>query len=640
MHTEEMRVMMMRSALLLASMIATSLGTSAAAQSITDTALPVRGSALATVEIVQVAGFECPFSAQAQATVKEIARRYPTQVRHVFLHNPLSFHNQSMQAALASTVAQKEGKFWEFADTFFIEQEDLSTRHTRRIAQRHDISVEALNQGIKSPKASAFIEACKAVSEALKLRGTPNFFINGTLVRGAKPFSSFHTIIDIEIALAGKEPLDEAAADAYRQRRTKANNPNLYAYLYGGKVPPARLSGAPEDEADLGSEADDEPRFKALISESDAYLGDPTKALVTLVSFVGYQCQHSRKMMASLGAIKAAYGDEVALVIKHLPLSIHPLGREAAVNALCAQEQGKFWELNDALFSNNRLSAQAVEDKARSVGVDVLAMQACADAGEVRARIREDGILAQSVGARGTPATYINGRQIVGSLPEKSLKAMLDAELERSRAKVADGHAIADIYPALMAEAQVLESLEERSFNLDLKGAPLRGRADAPVNVTVFFDYQCPYSVKLEASLQQIYQRYAGKVSVSVKHFPLSFHKLAEPSARATHCAGEQGKFWPMHDTLSARSEPLSLEMIERIALTLGLEPKAFAACQNSPESAKAVAADIAQGKAIGLTGTPTILINGRRYDLSFGGQADDLSQTIDKLLSAKAKAP
>ena len=611
------------------------------AQSIGEHPLPVRGSELAPVEIIQIAGFECPYSAKAQSTIKEIARRYPKHVRHVFFHLPLPFHDQSLQSALASTVAQREGKFWEFADTFFAEQDQLSTAHTRRVAQRHDIAVETINEGINRPEAQSFIDQSKAVANALRINGTPNFFINGTLVRGQKPLSAFKTIIEIEIAMAGKEPLTKESAAAYRQKRTKSNNLNLHAYLYSGKVPPQRLNpeeAALEEEPDPGP--DDEQLYQVLIREADAYLGDPKKALVTLVSFVSYQCKHSRELMKALEEVKAHYGDEVALVLKHLPLSIHPLGREAAVNAICAQEQERFWAFNHELFSSNHLSDIALEGKARKAGVDVAAMKACADAGKVRKQIREDGILAQRVGARGTPTTYINGRQVVGSMPTASLMARVEAELVRIRKRVEAGEAVEAIYPSLMETAHVLEPLEERVFDVDVKSSPLRGRHKAPVNVTVFFDYQCPYSAKLEASLQEIYQRYAGRVSVSVKHFPLTIHKNAEPAARAAYCAFQQGKFWPMHDTLSARSEPLTPEMVESTALTIGLDPLAFEACKTSIESSQAVAADIAQGKKIGLTGTPTLLINGRRYDLSFGGQADDLAQTIDRLLEAPTEAP
>ena len=192
-------------------------------QSLEGQPLPVRGSNLAVVEIVEVGDFECPHCAKAQAALKQVLEAYPQQVRLVFLHQPLPFHDQALQAALATRVAQKSGKFWEMADTFFTEQGDLSTIHTRGVAMRHGITLEALNEGLKSPETQAFIEANKQVGMALGVTGTPAFFINGTMIRGAKPFASFKAIIDIEIAMAGKAPMTPEAAAAYRQSRTRTN---------------------------------------------------------------------------------------------------------------------------------------------------------------------------------------------------------------------------------------------------------------------------------------------------------------------------------------------------------------------------------------------------------------------------------
>ena len=603
------------------------------AQSIDGRAIPVRGSDLAVVEIVEVSDFECPYCAKAQGVLKAVMRHYPDKVRQLFLHQPLPFHNQALQSALASVVAQEHGKFWEFADTFFIEQGDLSTLHTRRVAQRHGINAQSMTEGTKRPEIQSFVEKNKQVGIALGVTGTPAFFINGTMIRGAKPLTSFKKIIDIEIAMAGQGPKTPESAAAYRQKRTKTNNAALHAYLYEGAPAPKAGDLATKPKAGPTPGSDSEPLFKATIRPDDPFLGDRAKALVTLVSFVGYQCNYSRKLMDSLTELKARHGDALGLVLKHLPLSIHPLGNEAAVTALCANEQGKFWEFNQALFSDNQLSPKAVFSKAKTVGLDIERLKACTDAGEVRRTIRQDGVLAQAVGARGTPTTFINGRQIVGAMPTEDLDAIIKAELVRVRKAVARGGVISEIYPSLMKRAQVLEPLDQQVLTLNTAQAPTRGHKSAPVQLVVFADYQCPYCAKLEETLQQVYQRYAGRVAVTVKHFPLSFHALARPAAEAAHCAKEQDKFWPMHDGLSARYETLSAKVIDGVAQGIGLEMTRYSACRAAPATARAIEADIQEGKRIGLMGTPTLLFNGRRYDLSFGATPDDLSQTIDRLL-------
>jgi protein-disulfide isomerase len=337
------------------------------AQSVGGQPIPAQGPAGALIEIVEIGDFECPYCAKAQAALKQVMEAYPTLVRRVFIHQPLPFHDQALQTALASVVAQQQGKFWRVADTFFVEQGDLSTRHTRQVALRNNIEVAALTEGLKSPEAQAFVEANKQVALALGVSGTPVFFVNGTMIRGAKPFSSFKKIIDIEIALAGKAPMTPERAAAHRQARTKTNNADLHAYLYGGKAAP-KADEATRSRSGGTAGADDEPRYKATIRVDDPFRGDREKALVTVVSFVGYQCKYSRGMMGALSDIQAQLGEEVGLVLKHLPLSIHPLGAEAAVTALCAHQQGKFWEVNEALFSDSQISAAAVLSKAQSKG--------------------------------------------------------------------------------------------------------------------------------------------------------------------------------------------------------------------------------------------------------------------------------
>ena len=609
-------------------------------QSVNGTPLPTRGVDVAVVEILEVSDFQCPYCAKAQGALKQVMRTYQRQVRQLFLHQPLPFHDQALAASLASVLAQKEGKFWELADTFFIEQQDLSTNHIRAVALRNGLAVEALNEGLKSPEARSFVEANQRVAEAVGAKGTPTFFVNGTRIRGAKPFESFKKIVDIEIAMAGKEPMTPEQAAAYRQRRVQSNNPALHAYLYGGKPAPAKDSVETKPKEGPTPSADDEQLYKVTIRPTDAVYGEPDKALVTMVSFMGYQCAYSRELMTVFEDLLKHYGESLALVVKHLPLSIHPQGQDAAATALCAHEQGKFWELNRRLTADNRLSARAVQRKARAVGLDMNALKACMDKGEVRNIIREDGSLAQTVGARGTPTTYINGRQIVGSVPMEELASVIEAELARVKIKVAEGMAPKDIYPSLMKSALVLDPLDATVLPLDLARSPTRGSQKAPVQLVVFADYQCPYCAKIEPSLQQLYQRYAGQVAVTVKHFPLSFHKRARPAAYAAYCAKDQDAFWPMHDALVTQYENLSDEVILELAKSQGLILEDFKQCLSDPQTVQEIEEDMKEGRRIGLQGTPTLLFNGRRYDLSFGGTSDDLAQTVDRLLSASAPSP
>jgi len=93
---------------------------------------------------------------------------------------------------------------------------------------------------------------------------------------------------------------------------------------------------------------------------------------------------------------------------------------------------------------------------------------------------------------------------------------------------------------------------------------------------------------------------------------PLRFHKFADPAARAALAAGEQGKFWEFHDELFA-TEKLSDQAIKDIAVKLGLDMARYEADMNSPAIKQKINKDLRDAQIAGVTGTPTIFINGQR---------------------------
>ena len=96
------------------------------------------------------------------------------------------------------------------------------------------------------------------------------------------------------------------------------------------------------------------------------------------------------------------------------------------------------------------------------------------------------------------------------------------------------------------------------------------------------------------------------------KDMPLAFHDLARPAHEAARCAGEADKFWPYHDRLFEEQPAFEREDLVRYAVELGLERDRFVKCLDDRRFAAAVEADVAQARALGITGTPTFLVNGR----------------------------
>jgi protein-disulfide isomerase len=143
-------------------------------------------------------------------------------------------------------------------------------------------------------------------------------------------------------------------------------------------------------------------------------------------------------------------------------------------------------------------------------------------------------------------------------------------------------------------------------------GAPAQGPEQAPVTIIQFSDYQCPYCQRSEATVQEVLSRYAGKVRLVHRDFPLDGHPRAFPTSRAAYCAGDQGRFWEYHRGVFLKPSDLSEEDLKRRAGELGLDAAAFAACLASDRHDATIRAAFDQGVGLGVTGTPTFFINGR----------------------------
>ena len=145
---------------------------------------------------------------------------------------------------------------------------------------------------------------------------------------------------------------------------------------------------------------------------------------------------------------------------------------------------------------------------------------------------------------------------------------------------------------------------------------PVKGNPDAPVTIIEFSDFQCPYCASFFSdTLPQIEQNYidTGKVKLVYRDFPLSFHANAEPAAEAAECAGEQGKYWEMHDKLFENQASLSAASYKQWAADLGLDTAKFDSCLDSSKYASEIQKDVQDGQAAGVSGTPTFFVNGNK---------------------------
>lgn len=159
-----------------------------------------KGPENAKVTLVEFSDFQCPFCSRVGPTLKRINDEYPNDVKIVFKHLPLSFHQKAQGAAEASEAAALQGKFWEMHDKIFSQQREMSDEKYLEYAVELGLDVEKFKKDMKSPGVAARINKDKKEAAKLGVTGTPGFFVNGKFLSGAKPFGDFKTVIDQALA--------------------------------------------------------------------------------------------------------------------------------------------------------------------------------------------------------------------------------------------------------------------------------------------------------------------------------------------------------------------------------------------------------------------------------------------------------
>ena len=165
--------------------------------------------------------------------------------------------------------------------------------------------------------------------------------------------------------------------------------------------------------------------------EGRAFLGEPD-ASVTVIEMTDFECPFCRRHRQQvLDNLLAEYGGRIRYYSLHFPLtSIHPLAFRASEAAECAHDQGRFWEYNEAMFdSTERLVPETLIALAGDVDMDVAVFSQCLTSGSKRDVVVGDIQAGQSLGVRGTPTFFINGKLLSGARPLDVFRKVIDAEL-------------------------------------------------------------------------------------------------------------------------------------------------------------------------------------------------------------------
>ena len=158
----------------------------------------------------------------------------------------------------------------------------------------------------------------------------------------------------------------------------------------------------------------------------------PTNAPVTIVEFSDFQCPYCGREYPVIERLMKEYDGKVRLVFRHYPLDFHPFAQKAAEAGACAQDQGKFWELHDKMFTNQgKLAVADLKGYAKLLGMDAPKFDKCLDSGEKKALVDDDLKAGSAAGVNGTPAFFINGIFVNGAQPYEHMKQAVDRELRK-----------------------------------------------------------------------------------------------------------------------------------------------------------------------------------------------------------------
>src|ERR1019366_6506628 len=493
----------------------------------------------------------------------------------------------------AAVAAENQGKFWEMHDKLFANQQNIKRPDLEKYAQELKLDMAKFKADIDSPATKKRVDDELDLGKKLMAKGTSAGKVFAALMKGE-----------------GKG--------------------------LGTPTPPAAPPRIP-----IGSEV-----YKVEPGTAPQVGGKEPK--ITLIEFSDFQCPYCSRAKGTLDELQKQYKDDLQITFRHYPLPFHNNAMPAAIAAVAAQEQGKFWQMHDKLFANQQALAVAeLEKYAQEIGLDMAKFKAAIDNPKTKTAVEADAKMGSSFGVGGTPSFFINGHSFSGAYPLESFKKAIDEEIKKVDVKLASGTPRAGLYAALIKdgldkaapkkeEARAGEPQPNEAYQAEVKGAPIKGAKDALVTIVQFSDFQCPFGSRVEPTIDQVMKEYDGKVRVACRNMPLPFHDKAKPAAIAAAAANEQGKFWQMHDILFKNQQALGPEDLQKYAKEIGLNMDKFKKAIEDKKLAASVEADSAMGAKIGARGTPAFFVNGRF--LSGAQPFDRFKALIDEELK-KAEA-
>lgn len=193
----------------------------------------------------------------------------------------------------------------------------------------------------------------------------------------------------------------------------------------GGNSDVVRTFDNPSDNEEGGNAT-----TLAAVTENDRVLGDVEKAKVVLVEYSDFECPYCGAHQATLKQALDEYGDDIALVYRHFPLSFHPEAIPSALAAECAGDQDEFWAFHDVMYENQTLLGEDFyTSTAEDLDLDMDEFNDCYESQKYAAKVSGDQKSGLEAGVEGTPAVYVNGVLVTGAVPYSTLQDAIETVL-------------------------------------------------------------------------------------------------------------------------------------------------------------------------------------------------------------------
>jgi protein-disulfide isomerase len=198
-----------------------------------------------------------------------------------------------------------------------------------------------------------------------------------------------------------------------------------------------------------------DPAATYKVTLDDAVTKGSADALVTLIEWSDFQCPYCSRVTPTMKELEKTYGNDLRIAFKHNPLGFHPRAKPAALAAEAAGKQGKFWEMHDRLFENQKdLSDENFITWAGELGLDIEQFKKDLADPALSKKIDAQQEQGNTLGARGTPAFFVNGRFLSGAQPVEAFKKLIDEEKAKAEKLVSAGTPRAQVYEKVIASGK------------------------------------------------------------------------------------------------------------------------------------------------------------------------------------------